>query len=475
MKNYLIAWRNLWRNRRRTAITVASVFFAVFFALVMRAWQLGTYDHMFRNVIESYTGYIQIQHPEFWDNKTVDNAFPYTEELDSLVKQTRNSRGAVPRLESFALASSGNITKGVLVMGIDPERESLLSDVKSRLVRYRLDANALERLMKSDLPEKIKKNLTFFSDNAYSSNSALAVDFGISDKDSAFVNGIFRKEAGFRNGYIKSGEPGALIGDKLSKFLNASVGDTVVLIGQGYHGATAAGKYRISGIVKIPAPEIDNKIVYLPVDICQQLYDAPGMLTSLAVGVVRNDEGSVDETVNTLRATLPGQLRVMDWKEMNKLLINQMDADSKSGMIMIVILYLVIAFGIFGTVLMMTAERRREFGVLVAIGMQKAKLASVITLEIIYMGFLGIVSGTAFSLPVIFIGHYNPIRFHGEMAKMYEDYGMEAVMPFMLPDMYMVWQSVVVSVILLIALIYPLRKIAKMQVVNSLKAYTSGQ
>ena len=61
---------------------------------------------------------------------------------------------------------------------------------------------------------------------------------------------------------------------------------------------------------------------------------------------------------------------------MNKLMINQMDADSKSGMIMIIILYLVIAFGIFGTVLMMTAERRREFGVLVAIGMQKSKLAS---------------------------------------------------------------------------------------------------
>jgi len=155
---------------------------------------------------------------------------------------------------------------------------------------------------------------------------------------------------------------------------------------------------------------------------------------------------------------------------MNKLLINQMDADSKSGSVMILILYLVIAFGIFGTVLMMTAERRREFGVLVAVGMQKTKLAAVVVLEMILVGIMGIGSGIIMSLPVIFYGNSHPIRFHGEMAKMYEDYGMEAVMPFLLPDMYMLWQSVVVAVIIIIALIYPLRKISKMKVVDSLKA-----
>jgi ABC-type antimicrobial peptide transport system permease subunit len=139
-------------------------------------------------------------------------------------------------------------------------------------------------------------------------------------------------------------------------------------------------------------------------------------------------------------------------------------------MIMIVILYLVIAFGIFGTVLMMTAERRREFGVLVAVGMQKSKLSIVIGIEMIYIGMLGIIAGCLASVPVIFYGYYHPIRFTGELASMYENYGMEPVLPFMPPDWYFLWQSVVIAIIVLIAVIYPVRKISRMQIVNSLKA-----
>src|SRR5512133_3114584 len=120
MKSYRMAWRNLWRNRRRTLITSASVFFAVFFALLMRSLQLGSYDHMFRNVIESYTGYIQIQNEDFSDNGSVDNAFEFAPELEQKILKDRNVSSIIPRFESFALASAGSLTQGVLVLGIDP-------------------------------------------------------------------------------------------------------------------------------------------------------------------------------------------------------------------------------------------------------------------------------------------------------------------------------------------------------------------
>jgi putative ABC transport system permease protein len=149
MKNFIIAWRNLWRNKRRTLISVTSVFFAVFFALLMRSLQLGSYDHMFRNVIESYTGYIQLQNEDFKDNPTVDNAFAVTPEIRDILLKDKNVSDIIPRFESFALASSGPLTKGVLVLGIDPEKEALLSNVKGRLVKYTLSEKVIDRLKNS--------------------------------------------------------------------------------------------------------------------------------------------------------------------------------------------------------------------------------------------------------------------------------------------------------------------------------------
>jgi ABC-type lipoprotein release transport system permease subunit len=470
MDNYKIAWRNLWRNKRRTLITVASVFFAVFFALTMRSLQLGSYDHMFRNVIESYTGYVQVQHEDFKDNPTVDNVFEYTTEVSEILMKSENVTDAVPRFESFALASSGSLTKGVLVMGIDPEKESLLSNVRGRLVKYKLSEQAIDNLKKSELSEAIKSKLDLFKNESYSSGGILQLDLGIKNADSATAMTIIRKEASFSNGYISSGKNEALIGYRLAKFLKLNIGDTLVLIGQGYHGTTAAGKFRISGIVRLPTSDIDNKIVYLPVDVCQEFYSAQGMLTSLALSIKDNSDKKISRMILSIGKEIPAQLRLIEWKEMNALLINQMESDNMSGAIMIAILYLVIAFGIFGTVLMMTVERKREFGVLVAIGMQKARLAAIVSYEMIYIGLLGIISGIIVALPVIIIGIYNPIRFTGEYAKVYESYGMEPVMPFMPVDYYFLWQSVIVALIVGIAIIYPVRKIYKMQLVNSLKA-----
>lgn len=120
MTDYQLAWKNLWRNKRRTIITAASIFFAVFFALLMRSFQLGAYDRMFKNIIESYTGYLQIQHRDYFDEPTIDNSFELSQPLIDKIEADPNVNTLVPRLESFALAAAESRTQGVMVLGIDP-------------------------------------------------------------------------------------------------------------------------------------------------------------------------------------------------------------------------------------------------------------------------------------------------------------------------------------------------------------------
>jgi putative ABC transport system permease protein len=222
--------------------------------------------------------------------------------------------------------------------------------------------------------------------------------------------------------------------------------------------------------VKLPAPDIDNIIVYLPIEAARILYGAEGISTSAVIMTNNTDEKSLKSTAERLKKIVTDPLTIRTWRELNALLINQMDADNKSGMIMIGILYLVIAFGVFGTILMMLAERRREFGMLISIGMQKFKLARVIALEMLFIGFLGVISGVIASLPVVIYGNIHPLRFTGQMAHMWEDYGFEPVMPTMMPDSYYIWQTIVVLIILTIAIGFCIRKIFRINVITSLKA-----
>jgi len=471
MKNLIIAWRNLWRNRRRTLITSASVFFAVFFALFFRSLQLGSYGHMFRNAIESYSGYVQVQHKDFWDEKIVDNTFTYDANLDKQITADENVIATIPRFESFALASNGPQTKGVLVMGIDPAKENYLSKIADKMVKYRLTPEAIDKIRNDpNIPEKVKGLATLFEDGSYTSASRLQLDLGIEDKDAPDIMPALERHSRFENGSIRLGEPGVWVGDRLSQYLELGIGDTIVLISQGYHATTAAGKYEIKGIVKLPLPDIDNKIVYMPLDVSQSLFNAEGNLTSLAVHVVNNEDDAITGTTERISGIIPEEQRVLEWKEMNELMISQMDADDKGGKIMIGILYLVIAFGVFGTVLMMTAERKREFGVLVAIGMQKRKLALIVTVEMLYIGFLGILAGCAVTIPAILYGVAHPIIFKGEFAKMFDDYGMEPMLVFQGIDLYFLWQMFIVALMVFLAIGYPVRKIFGLQVVNALRA-----
>ncbi len=123
----------------------------------------------------------------------------------------------------------------------------------------------------------------------------------------------------FSNGYFSSGKQEALIGDRLARYLKLNIGDTLVLIGQGYHGTTAAGKFRIAGIVRMPTSDIDNKIVYLPVDVCQELYNAPGMLTSLALSIKDNSDKKINRMISSMGKEIPPPLRMIEWREMNEL------------------------------------------------------------------------------------------------------------------------------------------------------------
>ncbi|MBI1222514.1 MAG: FtsX-like permease family protein [Bacteroidetes bacterium] len=406
MKQYLkLAWRNLWRNKRRTIITLTSVILAVLLAVCMRSMQKGTYANMIENAVRFSTGYIQIHAKGYWDEPSLNNSFENNDLLDSLIGNNKNITLAVPRMESYVLASSGDHTKGVQVIGVDPRKEDALNG----------------------LSDKLKQGSYFSADDA-----------------------------------------GILVGDELSSYLDLSVGDTMILLGQGYQGMTAAGKFPVKGIFHFPDKRMNSSLVYLPLIACQQLFIAYDRYTSLSL-MLKNPTGQ-SRTVTELSSQLDtNNWEVMPWEAMNKTLTQEIAGDNAGGVIMLGILYVVIAFGVFGTILMMTMERRKEFSVMVAIGLKRTRLIILLTLETLFIGILGVSTGIILAMPVLVYFKLNPVRITGDAAQMFEQFGIEPIMPASLNPEIFVHQGITVLIISLVASLYPLIYVARFDILNALK------
>jgi ABC-type lipoprotein release transport system permease subunit len=208
-------------------------------------------------------------------------------------------------------------------------------------------------------------------------------------------------------------------------------------------------------------------MIYMSLTRCQEFFSADNQVTSLSVNLYNSEKLSetkqlIDETI------LPPNLVTIRWEEMLIEIVQHIKADNASGIIMLAILYLVVAFGVFGTVVMMTSERTREFGIMVSVGMKKSKLAFVALLEMLMIGTLGILSGIVASFPVIGYYYFNPIYYGGELGAVIENYGIEPKLYFaMQPDFYIA-QSVVVAIIVFCAACYPVIRILRLNETKAL-------
>lgn len=470
-EDFKIAWRNLWRNRRRTVITGASVFFAVFFSVIMRSYQLGSYDHMIVNFIESFTGYLQVQHERYQDNPLIDYAVDYDESVAGAILNLDMVVSVTPHIESFILASSGQQTKGVAVIAIDPERERSFSDPEKKLVSYRITEKAVQCMQKSDsIPGSLLKRIEQIRGRAYSTAARIRLELGLSRRESQSFLPVILRCAKVPNAFLSGSDEGVLVADRLADFLKVAIGDSVILIGQGFQGVSAAGIFPVRGILKMPSPELDNKLIIMTIPTAQKLFNAEGKITSLVVNLDNKSKRTFKRAKADIEALLSDETVAKTWYELNPVLHQQIEGDNQSGIAMLGILYFIIFFGIFGTVLMMVSERKREFGVLVSIGMQKGKLMRIITFEMLMLGTIGLIAGLLASAPFIIYFHLNPIVLKGDLGNMMADWGWDPLMPAAWFGPYFYWQAAIVALMVLLATLYPLRKISRLKEIEALRS-----
>ena len=359
---------------------------------------------MVENAVGNYTGYVQVHQKDYWNDKSLDNGIVVNDSLLSLIRSVKDVTGINLRLESFSLASHGNSTKGTLIMGIVPEQDTMLN-ISSRIIEGNF----------------------------------------ITDSDSSVI-----------------------LGSKLADYLKIVPGDTLVLLGQGHYGQTAVGAFPVKGIAKMPAPDLDRQIVFMPLKLAQSYFSFPGGVTSIVVDFSNAElTPQITDALNSALDTT--RYKAMGWQQMTPEMVQMIESDRAGGIMMISILYMIIAFGVFGTVLMMTEERKKEFAILVAIGTQKTKLTAISFYETIMMNSLGVIIGIVITIPIVIYFLYNPLTMTGKEAESFEKLGIEPIMPTILSFKIFLHQIIVILMISLVAFIYPLVTIFRLKIIKAMR------
>jgi ABC-type lipoprotein release transport system permease subunit len=267
----------------------------------------------------------------------------------------------------------------------------------------------------------------------------------------------------------ESRTPIILISQKLATKLNAKMGSKIVITLQNNEGVLTYGLFRVGGIYKTSNSMYDEGNVFVKSsDLAGLTGFGENDATEIAVLL---DNTNLTDAITAQIKDHYNNLSVMPWTELQpmlKLMVSVMDV--YTYIIMIVIL-IAMAFGIINTMLMAILERIREIGMLMAVGMNRKRIFSMIMLETIFLSVTGAVIGMVISYITIRLTGVYGLNFSA-WAEGLESYGYSSVIYPVLYRKYYIALTLFVIVIAIISSLYPARKALGFKPAEAVRADT---
>jgi lipoprotein-releasing system permease protein len=218
---------------------------------------------------------------------------------------------------------------------------------------------------------------------------------------------------------LVNGQPAILLGMELARMLGVVVGDPVTVISP--KGAvTAVGmvpkmrRYVVAGTVEVGMYEYDSSIAYLALPAAQDFADLPAGVTGIEVKLA--DPFDAKRVGAQISRQLGFAYWIRDWMEMNRNLFAALQLEKLALFVIVIIIVLVAAFAIIGHLVLLVAEKRKEIGILKAIGASAASITAAFFGVGMTIGLVGTVAGSLVGLALIWIQNtYKVIRLAGDV------------------------------------------------------------
>ena len=273
------------------------------------------------------------------------------------------------------------------------------------------------------------------------------------------------------SGSFDIGDDEIIIGKGIAEYFDIKEDDTLILYGQGYRGMMAAGKYPVKGIIDLKNPDLNKLGIFMTIESARNYVSSEEISTHIIID--KEKYYKEENIVVDLSNVLSKDYEIMSWKETLPEIEQTITADSAGGVIMAFILYIIVVFGMFGTVLMMTEERKYEFGLLISIGMSRIRLFGIVLIETVILSMIGVVLAILITYPICYYYYLNPIDMADLMGEgadqMMEEMGFSPIAPMSIEWNIPLTHALVIFISSLLISIYPAIKISKLNPVKSMK------
>jgi ABC-type lipoprotein release transport system permease subunit len=197
-------------------------------------------------------------------------------------------------------------------------------------------------------------------------------------------------------------EGGVLVGGALARSMGLSAGDELALVGQGADGSLANDLFTVRGVLSTPVDFVNRMGVVMSLEDAQRTFAMPDAVHEITL------RGRDAEAAETLAADVAatddlGEAEVLPWRELAPELVTIIGMTDMWGGIVLLLVFIAAAAGVANTMLMATFERKREIGMLLALGTGPGRLVRIIVVEAVLLGVLGVAIGSVIGAASVWI------------------------------------------------------------------------
>lgn len=391
---------------------IGAMVFGLMGVVAMIGFMNGLVDSMIKNAITWQTSHLQIHQSEYLINPEIKEIIPNSDVIAATLANQLDVKAVSERFLADGMIASARSTRGIRINGINIEQEGRITPLARHI------------------------------------------------QQGEWLN--------------EEGKNPLLVSQKTAQRLKLRIGSKVILTLSDIKGDVSGAAFRVRGIFKTPSTTFDDRNVYVRKADLEKIAGLVGA-HEISILLKSNDENVLEQTraftQSLLSQSIGDQLVVRKWLEIQPLLSTMMSSMNISNQVMLVVFVLALTLGIINIMLMSVFERTREFGVLMAVGMQQHKIRSLIILETLFLGLSGCALGLLGSAVMLKILSITGLSLSG-LADGLGAYGVDTLL---FPRVsFSEYRMIIVAIFVasLFAALYPARQILKHRPVDAMAEKT---